>query len=920
MGCAHGKPLQDFTPPEQVPVTPPENITTVRVSLSLADIHLALPPKQNAEEVDEQDVDTPDAWVKRHKDMVRLTGRHPFNSEPPMKSLQKAGWITPASLQFVRNHGAVPKLDWATHRLKCRGLPGGDVEIGMDDLSSGKYGPVVSFPVTFICSGNRRKEQNMTKKVLGFNWGPSAVANCVWTGVRLVDVLATLGVQKVSRQHRHLHFDGPEGEVTQGSGEYGCSIDMGWALDRERDILLAFKQNDEFLLPDHGAPLRLLLPGATGAHMVKWLSYMRVADKPTENYYHWHDNRVFPPHVDKELADAEGWWYKPIGIINHININSAIFEPRQNSFFQPNSAESMKVCGYAYMGGGLNISRVDISLDGGMSWEMADLSQPEEAISEARGTDKSWCWSHWETEIAAERLEDCTEICCRAMDSNLNTQPANLTWNFMGMMNNCLFRVKVHRLPDGKGFWFEHPTMPGNERGGWMTEDAGKFDAATATECAPGKSGLPPNRRPQAIWDKMVRSSTDADKKLPTTAGKMVESTEAWLKGGITMEEVEKHNNQDSSWIVVKGRVYDCTPYLHEHPGGYASILMNAGADSTDDFEAVHSKKAWDMLEDYFIGPLAKQKHGNLQLTNPARNFSKKAFSRQASGRSTASQASHVSLPAWIRMVSGEVTFLDPKKFLTFPLVDKLIVNYNTRIFRFGLPDANMRLGLPTGQHVLLRAKIGGKTIMRAYTPITDDSARGHVDFIVKIYFKNQQIQFPQGGMMSQHLESMEIGDMIEVRGPLGDFEYTGDGNFTWRGKGLRCKEISMIAGGTGISLPYQTAHRILSDPRDTTKVKMLYANSTPDDILGKELVDSLVELRPDRFQVCYTVSRIPDDSVGKWPHAVGRVSAELIQKSLFPASAETICLFCGPPAMFEQACVPNLLKLGYSKDNIFES
>jgi len=79
----------------------------------------------------------------------------------------------------------------------------------MDDLVSGRYGPVVSIPVTFICAGNRRKEQNMTKKTIGFNWGCAAVGNSVWTGVRLCNVLEALGVTKVSKQHRHVHFAGP---------------------------------------------------------------------------------------------------------------------------------------------------------------------------------------------------------------------------------------------------------------------------------------------------------------------------------------------------------------------------------------------------------------------------------------------------------------------------------------------------------------------------------------------------------------------------------------------------------------------------------------------------------------------------------------------------------------------------------------
>ena len=765
-------------------------------------------------------------------------------------------------------------------------------------LVSGRYGPVVSLPVTFICAGNRRKEQNMTKKTIGFNWGCAAVGNSVWTGVRLCNVLAALGVTKVSKQHRHVHFAGPEGELPAGkNGEYGTSIDMGWALDKERDVLLAFKQNGELLTPDHGAPLRTLLPGVIGGRMIKWLSKMRVADAPSESHYHFFDNRVLPPHVDAELANQEGWWYKPEYIINHININSAMFEPRHNSFFRtsrPGAAKTMKVCGYAYVGGGLKIIRAEISLDGGKSWEITDLTRPEDPIAEARGTDKHWCWSHWETEIDAARLNGCSEICCRAVDSNQNMQPMFLTWNVMGMMNNCLFRIKVHQLEDGTGVWFEHPTQPGNQSGGWMTEDAGKFEAATATECAPGRTGLPPNRPTAAVWDNDAvvgvgsakKGAADAKKDLPTAAGKLVTSTEEWIKNGITMEEVEKHNHEDSAWIVVKDRVYDCTPYLKDHPGGASSIMITAGLEATDDFEAVHSKRAWDMLEDYYIGALRK---GNTRTQAAVSEFA-----------------------------AGD-TFLKPREFQKMPLVEKIIVNHDTRIFRFALPRPDMKLGLPTGQHIFLKAKYEGKFVMRPYSPMTDDKTLGHVDFIIKVYFKNVHPKFPEGGKMSQHLESMKIGDTIEAKGPLGEFVYEGHGNFSWMHKPRQCRQLSLIAGGTGISLPYQVASKVLSDPNDATKVKLLFANQTPGDILAMDYINELVKKHPDRFEVWYTVDRVPETYEGKWEYDIGFVNDAMISKALFPASEDTVCLMCGPPIMYEKACIPNLLKIGYSRDNIFE-
>ena len=133
----------------------------IELSTALWETSLEMPPRQDAEEVDSRDANTPDKWIKRHPAMLRNTGMHPFNSEPPLKHLQEAGWITPPSLYVVRNHGAVPQLSWAEHKLKITGVPK-PCELNMDQLASGEWGNIVSIPVTFICAGNRRKEQSLT--------------------------------------------------------------------------------------------------------------------------------------------------------------------------------------------------------------------------------------------------------------------------------------------------------------------------------------------------------------------------------------------------------------------------------------------------------------------------------------------------------------------------------------------------------------------------------------------------------------------------------------------------------------------------------------------------------------------------------------------------------------------------------------
>lgn len=140
-----------------------------------------------------------------------------------MDALMACGFITPPSLHYVRNHGAVPRLTWGEHRLTISA--GGDtapVTLTMDEIVAL---PSVTLPVTLVCAGNRRKEENMTKKSIGFNWGPCAVSTSYWTGVRMSTLLKLAGVQADALAGRFVSFRGPTKELPKGDdGSYGAPL------------------------------------------------------------------------------------------------------------------------------------------------------------------------------------------------------------------------------------------------------------------------------------------------------------------------------------------------------------------------------------------------------------------------------------------------------------------------------------------------------------------------------------------------------------------------------------------------------------------------------------------------------------------------------------------------------------------------
>jgi DMSO/TMAO reductase YedYZ molybdopterin-dependent catalytic subunit/NAD(P)H-flavin reductase len=440
----------------------------------------------NITEIDKKDVGTPDEWIPRHPDLVRLTGRHPFNVEPPLPKLMEHGFITPAALHYVRNHGAVPKIGWNEHRLSVSGLVDQPTTFTMDDLLAM---PARELPITLVCAGNRRKEENLVAQTIGFNWGAAGVSTSVWKGVLLRDVLLRCGIKKPSDGANHVCFVGVE---KMPKGRYGTSINYWTAMDPACDVMLAYEQNGEKLRPDHGFPLRLIIPGYIGGRMIKWLNEISVTTEESDNFFHFNDNRVLPEHVTAEIANAEGWWYKPDYIINELNCNSAVAFPHHQEVVPiTRGDQSYTIKGYCYTGGGRKVIRVEVSIDGGETWTLTKLTHPEKPTEYGR----YWCWCFFEHEIKIGDLwkNPNAEILCRGWDAAMMRQPEKITWNVMGMMNNSYFRVKVHRITSGgmPALQFQHPTLagPGNF-GGWFEEKV--FGKAETTPTLPPAPVAPP--------------------------------------------------------------------------------------------------------------------------------------------------------------------------------------------------------------------------------------------------------------------------------------------------------------------------------------------------------------------------------------------------------------------------------------------
>jgi nitrate reductase (NAD(P)H) len=356
----------------------------------------------------------------------------------------------------------------------------------------------------------------------------------------------------------------------------------------------------------------------------------------------------------------------------------------------------------------------------------------------------------------------------------------------------------------------------------------------------------------------------------------------------ILTSEIHEHNKEDDCWVVIDGRVFDLTTYLKDHPGGSCPVMLKAGGDASREYREIHARDADEIKEYYCIGIAVDD------------------------------QMPPVQVPASLRDAPRA---LDPRKWIDITLVHREEISHDTRRFRFELPGAQegIRLGLPVGLHVLLGAYIGDQLIVRPYTPIGPviaDEDQGYVEFVIKIYFGNKSKAFPRGGLMTQHIESLKVGDTLKMKGPAGHVIYHGRGRIAINAKPMQIKRISMVAGGTGITPMYQLARAICKDPGDSTQLSLLYANRSTQDILLRHELDELARDYP-QFQVWYTVDQRPDQ--GAWRYSVGHVVEHMLRAQLFPACRDALTLLCGPPAMVELALIPGLESLGYTPEDLFE-
>jgi DMSO/TMAO reductase YedYZ molybdopterin-dependent catalytic subunit len=340
-------------------------------------------------------------------DELQLAAR---NHGMPLEALR---WpVTPVGLHYLLVHYDIPLVD-ETWRLVVDGEVGSPLSLSLEDVQALPAHEVVA---TMECAGNGRAK--LSPRPVSQPWLQEAVGTGRWRGARLRDVLDRAAPGGGAIEALFTGLDrGVEGGEEQA---FQRSLPLG--LAREDDVLLAYELNGAPLPPQHGFPVRLLVPGWYGMANVKWLARITLVKEPFAGYQQIRGYRV--RHAEEDD-----------GVPLQRMLPRALMAPPGIPEFMTRErtvvAGVVQITGRAWSGHG-PIEAVEVSDDDGATWSAAQVEPPELG---------RWAWQRWSFTWDATPGEHV--LACRARDAAGETQPLEPTWNVGGYANNAVQRVRV---------------------------------------------------------------------------------------------------------------------------------------------------------------------------------------------------------------------------------------------------------------------------------------------------------------------------------------------------------------------------------------------------------------------------------------------------------------------------------------------
>lgn len=296
-------------------------------------------------------------------DQPHVITASPENRETPLHDADS--WVTPNRLFFVRSHFDTPEIDLAEWRLTVTGCVEREMELDWDQLDAL---PRRSVLATIECAGNGRSF--LQPKVEGVQWRAGAVGHAEWSGVPLRHVLDAAGLAPDALE---IIVEGADSGCEKGRTEpitFARSLPVAKAM--HPDTLLVTRMNGERLESSHGFPVRLVVPGWYGVASVKWVRRIEAVAEPFQGYY----------QTVKYTVRRQTGRGLETEVVGAMPVKSEIIRPSTDAVL---GIGTNRILGMAWAGEEA-VEAVEVSVDGGRSWQRAELVGPQAAYS----------WTLWE--------------------------------------------------------------------------------------------------------------------------------------------------------------------------------------------------------------------------------------------------------------------------------------------------------------------------------------------------------------------------------------------------------------------------------------------------------------------------------------------------------------------------------------------
>tara|TARA_B110000483_G_C18144279_1_gene522755 strand:+ start:55 stop:1512 length:1458 start_codon:yes stop_codon:yes gene_type:complete len=352
---------------------------------------------------------------------LKIHSIKPFNAETPKEEIH-INPLTSTENWYVRNHNPVPIIKPEEYQLSF--IYDNKKPIKNFTLEELKKMPSKKVITTIQCGGNRRGE---FEKTSGTQWGIGAISTAEWEGVPLCNILKGYRAD-------HIHFEGYDGVKS--------SIPFRKGRNCFGDVLVAYKMNGEELPADHGYPVRIIVPGYVGIKNIKWLKKITLSNEEVDGP--WQRGMAYKilPGSIRCLEDVSKIDLKEIDTIEELPIQSCITHIEE--IYRTND-KNLKICsknfrihGYTYSSKPMEFPRVDVSIDGGKTWNIAGVNPHFKDLQKFK-----WGWALWSIDVKIDKTP--CEVICMASDNKGNVQPRDIKdiWNIRGLANNSVHKENI---------------------------------------------------------------------------------------------------------------------------------------------------------------------------------------------------------------------------------------------------------------------------------------------------------------------------------------------------------------------------------------------------------------------------------------------------------------------------------------------